>query len=468
MAGYFSIGETKVRPGAYFNVQKNGDTVESGAINGVVAVLFQADMGPLGEVVELSRTEGYEKRYGTGGTTDTIREAIYGGASTIVACRVGSGGAAASLELTAVTGKATLKAKTPGAANFTVTIRNKLADSMKKECIIYLDESEFEKVSFTAGDDEVAALAAALKSSKNFTLEVGTSSGVLTNITQSAMTGGTAVTVANGDYSNALAEVEKYYFNSICIDTEDSDVAALVVGFLNRIYDAGQFGVAFLADKPSVELETREATAAAYNAENVGYILNADAVAGDDELTGHLVAAYTAGVYAAAEANTSITHTVTRYTELKERLTNSEMEAAEQSGCLVLSVSPDGGVWYDNAINTLITPDGNHDTGWKKLRRVKTRYELLYRANSVADQLVGKVDNDTNGRATILSAIQNVGNAMITEGKLQSCDVEQSASITADGDTCGFDIDVVDLDSAEHIYLTYYFQFSTVVAAATE
>ena len=144
------------------------------------------------------------------------------------------------------------------------------------------------------------------------------------------------------------------------------------------------------------------------------------------------------------------------------------MEAAEQSGCLVLSVSPDGGVWYDNAINTLITPDGNHDTGWKKLRRVKTRYELLYRANSVADQLVGKVDNDTNGRATILSAIQNVGNAMITEGKLQSCDVEQSASITADGDTCGFDIDVVDLDSAEHIYLTYYFQFSTVVAAATE
>lgn len=37
-----------------------------------------------------------------------------------------------------------------------------------------------------------------------------------------------------------------------------------------------------------------------------------------------------------------------------------------------------------------------------------------------------------------------------------------------DGDTCGFDIEVIDLDSAEHIYLNYYFQFSTIVAASGE
>lgn len=40
--------------------------------------------------------------------------------------------------------------------------------------------------------------------------------------------------------------------------------------------------------------------------------------------------------------------------------------------------------------------------------------------------------------------------------------------ITTDGDTCGFDIEVIDLDSAEHIYLNYYFQFSTIVAASGE
>ena len=40
--------------------------------------------------------------------------------------------------------------------------------------------------------------------------------------------------------------------------------------------------------------------------------------------------------------------------------------------------------------------------------------------------------------------------------------------VTTDGDTCGFDIEVIDLDSAEHIYLNYYFQFSTIVAASGE
>ena len=37
MAGYFSLGENKIRPGAYFNVQKRGDETNFGAIDGVVA-----------------------------------------------------------------------------------------------------------------------------------------------------------------------------------------------------------------------------------------------------------------------------------------------------------------------------------------------------------------------------------------------------------------------------------------------
>lgn len=41
MAGYFSLGENKIRPGAYFNVQKRGDETNFGAIDGVVAVHFQ-------------------------------------------------------------------------------------------------------------------------------------------------------------------------------------------------------------------------------------------------------------------------------------------------------------------------------------------------------------------------------------------------------------------------------------------
>ena len=50
MAGYFSLGENKIRPGAYFNVQKRGDETNFGAIDGVVAVLFKSSIGPLGKL----------------------------------------------------------------------------------------------------------------------------------------------------------------------------------------------------------------------------------------------------------------------------------------------------------------------------------------------------------------------------------------------------------------------------------
>ena len=78
-----------------------------------------------------------------------------------------------------------------------------------------------------------------------------------------------------------------------------------------------------------------------------------------------------------------------------------------------------------------------------------------------SDNLVGKVDNDKNGRATVISQLQAVGNSMVSEGKLTSCTVTESSVYTADGDSAWFEISVIDKDSMEHIYLTYKFQFST-------
>lgn len=467
MAGYFAVGETKTRPGAYFNVQSNGSGDSYGAIDGIVAVLFKSNMGPLNKAQILEAGDGYESVYGTGGTTDAIREALYGGARQILAVRVGSGGTAAKLDITVGDNKkVTITAKYAGAASYKATVRAKLGDSEKKECIIYLDSAEFEKVTFPADStDEVAGFVSAFASSKNFdvTAETG-AAGVIPIASQSAFTAGTDPTTAAADYTNALKEVEKHYFNTICIDTEDTQIQALVAAFLDRIYEEGNFGMAVFAQASTVALATRVAAAAAYNSEKVVFVVNAKAQAGDLELGGYQIAAYVAGVIASTAANQSVTHTVTRYTELLDALTNSEIENAEQNGCLVLSTSTDGSVWLDNGINTLVAPDAEHDNGWKKIRRTKTRYELMFRANAAADALVGRVNNDVNGRATIASAVQAVCNAMVNEGKIQYALVEESTSNVADGDACWFDIDVIDLDSAEHIYLTYNFRFSTVMA----
>lgn len=466
MAGTFILGETKTRPGSYFNIQKKGGNAVASVMNGVTAVIFKADFGPLNTAVELSAEDGYEQTFGTGLTTDVMKEAIAGGAKTIIACRVGNGGTQGTITLKDADGEdaLTVTAKYPGDKSFTVTIREKLSDSALKECIFYAGTTEFEKLEFSAGEGETDALLEALASSKNFKAEVkeGKGAALLAAVSQSAFTKGTNPQVTTGDYSNAFVQVEPFDFNTICLDTEDTEIHLLLQSFINRIFDAGSLCQAVVAEKHTVELETREAHAASFNDEKMNYVLNAYIDEQGTEIDGYQTAARIAGMIGAAASNSSLTHTVINgFSEIKEKLTNTEIIAAEKKGCLVLTYNKAKQVWIDNAINTLITPADNQDDGWKKIRRVKTRFELIRRINTTTDDLVGKVDNDTNGRATVISQIQGVGDSMKEEGKLVSCSVTESSAYTADGDSAWFVIDVIDKDSMEHIYLTFLFRFST-------
>lgn len=466
MAGTFILGETKTRPGAYFNIQKKGDNMATGIMNGVTAVIFKADFGPLNTAVELNAEDGYEGIFGTGLTTDAIREAIAGGAKMIIACRVGNGGTQGTISLKDTGGEDALSitAKYPGNKDFMVTVREKLSDSALKECIFYAGTTEFEKIEFASGEGEAGALVDALATSRNFKAELkdGKKTAQLAVVSQCAFTRGTNPQTTTGDYSNAFAQVEPYEFNTICMDTEDPEIHLLLQSFLNRIFDAGSLAQAVVAEKHTVDLETRVNHAASFNDEKMNYVLNAWVDEQGTEIDGYQTAARIAGMIGAVSASSSLTHTVVSgFSEILEKLTNTDIISAEKNGCIVLSYNKARQVWIDNAINTLITPADNQDDGWKKIRRVKTRFELIRRINTTMDDLVGKVDNDTNGRATVVSQIQGVGDSMKEEGKLVACAVTESSAYKADGDSAWFDIDVIDKDSMEHIYLTFLFRFST-------
>lgn len=466
MAEYFQIPEagTKVRPGSYFNVDKNGDDDSFGAIDGVVVAVFKATFGPVDKVTVLERGDDYTTIYGDGLTTDLIREVLYGGAKKVICCRLnGTGGAVASVSLTAATGKVKITAKHPGEMPFSVTIRNRLTDKDRKECIIYTGTTEFEKVYFSAGNNEAASLVSAFANSKNFTANLEESAkGIMTNVNQAAFTGGKNPTVATANYSAAFSQAEKYFFNTICVDTEDTAVHALLQAFLDRIYETSQFGIGVVAEKDNKDLDERMNAAAGFDGENIVYVLNPKVFINEGTLDGYQTAGLIAGLIAATPANQAVTHMViTRYVDLVEPLTNTQIIKAELKGCLVLSKSTEDEVWIDAGINTLINLPDNKDKGWKKIRRVRTRYELLYRANAQSDALVGKVDPDKNGKATIIGKIQGIINAMIKEKKLTAGTVTESTTYIADANNCYFDLDIIDKDSAEHIYSFYKFRFST-------
>ena len=467
MAGTFMLGEVKVRPNAYFNIQKKGDGTLAGAVNGYTGILFKSDWGPLNEAVEISVDDGYYSTYGNGGTTDAIGLAFEGGTKTAICCRVGNGGTQGNIKLKLEgedTDAVSITTKHVGSKAFTVSVKDKLSDDTQRECIIYDGTKEFEKVPFDKGGDEVSAIVEAFSASANFKVaKVGSATGELAAVTQTAMTPGTNPTTAVEDYSNGFTALEPFYMNTICVDTDDQAVHGLLDAFLDRIFDAGQLAMGVVAEKKTVSLDDRMAHAAAYNSEKMVYVLNSALTSSSfGEIEGYQTAAKIAGMIAGTAANTSLTHTVLdKVTELREALSPTQMTKAEKLGCLVLSRNPNKQIWVDNAINTLITPADNQDEGWKKIRRTKTRNEMITRMNNQADTLVGKVDNDTNGRATIISQLQGIGDTMIEEKKLTACRVSESSVYKADGDSAWFDIDCIDKDSAEHIYLTYMFRFST-------
>ena len=471
MAGTFILGETKVRPGAYFNIQKKEESGE-GILEGVTAVLFRADFGPLNTVVELKAGEPWEKIFGNGLTTDAIGEALEGGARTVLACRIGNGGTPATVALhdTEGTEAVVISVNYPGDKDFSVSIREKLSDSTRKECLIYSGTREFEKLEFAAGEGEAERLVSALNAMEHFhgELKEGKEKALLAAVSQEPFAGGSNPQVTAEDYSNGFAQTEAWEFNTICVDTEDQEIHLLLAAFVNRMFEEGLPVQVVVAENHTVPLETRQNHAAAFNNEKMNYVLNAHMMElGKDgqerEIDGYRTAARIAGMIGATPSGQSLTHTVVEgFTEILEKLTNSQMIHAEsKKGCIVFSHNREKKVWIDNAVNTLITPADNQDDGWKKIRRVATRFELLRRLNAAVEELVGKTDNDSNGRSTIVSRMNDIGTAMVEESKLTAFKASESSTYPADVDSAWFDISVTDKDSMERIYLTYQFQFST-------
>ena len=126
----------------------------------------------------------------------------------------------------------------------------------------------------------------------------------------------------------------------------------------------------------------------------------------------------------------------------------------------MLSTSKSKQVWIEKAINTLVTLSKDQDAGWKKIRRVKERFELMDRVEQTTEVLIGQVDNDTDGRAAVIAAAQRVVDAMVGEKKLLPGTVIEDEGNPAQGDSAWFIIAVDDLDSIETIYLTFRFRFA--------
>lgn len=357
-----------------------------------------------------------------------------------------------------------LSSKFVGDRTFTASIRTNLITD-KRQLVVYDGTVVFASVSFEAGGDEAQSLVDALKNNRHFTARK-LNSGVLNDVVQAQLTGGTNPTVTTASYSKGTEVLERYRWNCIVSDSDDSAINGILTAFVKQSYETGHLGFACIAGKSSQDLDARMSWAASCNDEKVVYVLNGWKGNTGIIYDGWRAAARIGGMVAASDTNASLTHAViSDALELIEPLTNGEIARAEEKGCLVLSLNSDDQVWIDSAINTLITPDANQDDGWCKIRRTKCRFELIQRVNDTCERLVGKVNNDSNGRATIMAAAQGIINEMCAEGKLfDGSYIEEDTRYTPEGDSAYFVLWISDIDSAEKLYLSYRFSYGNMFA----
>lgn len=465
MSGFFTLGEIKERPGVYKRYENLG-TESTGATEKIAACVVSGNWGPLNQAVRVDNNADLSAVVGTGVAAEVLSEIFFDGPAEALMVRAGTGGTAGTVTLKATASSSEADAvkidtKYPTDRAFSITVKPAVDDSSVTEVTLFEGTRILETRSFSA-DDEVKAFVEAFANSNYITATaIGSASGKLSVATQKAFTAGTNPTVNTEAYSTALGALETEVWHYLCVDTNDVAVHAVVSAYIDRIYKDGAYGRCVLAEPATVALETRLAHAQAFNNEKVIYVLNS--WRGNNGVTyeGYLAAARLCGMLAATPSNESLTHAAIRgAAELSESLTNSQIKRALKSGCLVVSVSKNRQVIIEKAINTLVSPATNQDTGWKKIKRVDVRFELMDRIERVTDPMIGKVNNDTNGRAAVIAAAQRVIDAMIGEGKLLSGNCFLDTSQQPVGDSAWFKVAVDDIDALETIYLTFGFRFS--------
>lgn len=469
MAGEsFLLGEEKIRPGTYVRVTSGGEEPPAVLPRGIVAALVRSNWGPTVPTT-LESEQQIASVFGDGGagdTLDVIKRAFRGGARRVIAVRQGSGGALATFTITDGAGVPVnivrLDSKHVGTRAFSFTLRTNLADATKRDFILFEGTTQIEAFTYTPGADEAQTLVDLINGSSSYldATKLAVGDGSAQTYTAQALAGGADVTVDGAAQTAALTALDTQNFNALVIDAEDAVSQSLVEAQVDLWRSTGKRVMAVVGEDSTVPFATRETNARALNNKAVVYVGNGFTTAEGDQQGMH-AAAQVAGMLVSAEITDSLTNAVVNGgSALVGALSNTQIESAIRAGMLVFTLNPAGQPRIEYGITSLSTPGAGEDSGWKKIRRVRTRDELVSQMVADSDSLNGRVNNDPAGRAALQARLQGAINRLVARGALLGGSVQLDAGNPAAGDSAWWLVSVDDLDSIEKLYLTFEFRFS--------
>lgn len=178
-------------------------------------------------------------------------------------------------------------------------------------------------------------------------------------------------------------------------------------------------------------------------------LINGVVLANGSELHSGKYAAYIAGLIAGTPINKAITYVELPVVDVNKRFKNSEVESALISGSLVL-VNDGRKVKVEQGVTT----DSNEQKRGK-IRATRARQAVATDiAFTATDNFIGKIDNNADGQAALISAVKAYLETLENENVLTDPDVVLDPNFKSVGDSVYLAVSYVETDSMERIFFT--------------
>ena len=399
MAGGTWLSQNKVRPGAYINfkaVQKGNMTVGD---RGVIAIPLSLHWGDTEGLIEVLSSELLD-----GGSRAKVGFTAFDADSKLLAAalsycykalvyRTDTDG----IKATATIGKLKCTAKYFGTFGNKIIVATAEDDGLWT-VITYVDGETVDK--------QIVSEIAELENNDFVDFSLDTEAVSDTEFVESAGTallGGTdGVSVEVSAYPDMMSKLEAAKWQVLACPTSETTIKANVQRYIKRLRDdEGRYVQAVVADYDGADFEG---------------IINSISGAVIDGVTfsKEEFTAIVAGMTAGANFNESNTaREIIGATSIVGRLTDAQIKEALGRGKFLLSASTDGTVKVEQDINSLHTYTKDKSYSFSKNRILRTLDEIGTTTVLTWEKTyMGKVDNNSTGRALFKADLVQYGNEL--------------------------------------------------------
>jgi len=408
-------------PGWYNRFKNNAEARIGTGIHGILAMPVKANWGPVNTVtaiaVNSTAERNLKKLFGEDPNYTAYklgRLALLGEPKQVLLYRLTDGSekvASLTLKNSESSPADVMKIETiyPTTRKFNITVRTNIADSSKKDILLFEDTKQLLSMSALSGtiDEIVADINANVENECIKATTIAGATGTLADISNAPLTGGNDGTagITNQHYLDAMTVFEGYGMDGFVLDgVTDQSLQISVKAWVIKNKEEGNNIIAFVGGLSNEDIVQANSKSKEFDCEDVVNVFGHGVYEGV-EYTQAEIAVYIAALATGKSLKESICNEVTIFDDIQPRLAKTEIETALAAGTLVLAKDTDTVIVVDD-VNTFKNYTDEKTDVFGSIRAIKFMNAVDGDTSLKRKDFIGKTPNDDTGRALILCALK--------------------------------------------------------------